>query len=174
MSSIKFYSTNRKSPSLSFRQALLLGQAPDKGLYMPEVIPQLDAEEIRSFINKPYPEIAFDVTWKYLEGELPASELRRIVNESYNYPVPLEPVYERKYVMRLDQGPTASFKDFAARMMGRLMNYYLRLENRKLLILTATSGDTGSAVSNAFYGLIILRLSCFSPKKRLQNGNVSR
>lgn len=169
MPSIKFYSTNRKSPSLSFREALLQGQAPDKGLYMPEVIPQLDAEEIISFINKPYPEIAFDVTWKYLEGELPPSELRRIVNESYNYPVPLEPVYERKYVMRLDQGPTASFKDFAARMMGRLMDYYLRLENRTLLILTATSGDTGSAIANAFYELDNIKVVVLFPEKEVTN-----
>ena len=55
--------------------------------------------------------------------------------------------------MRLDQGPTASFKDFAARMMSRLMNYYLAINNQHLTILTATSGDTGSAVANAFYGL---------------------
>ena len=75
------------------------------------------------------------------------------LKDSYNYDIPLEPVYERKYVLRLDQGPTASFKDFAARMMGRLMQYYLKKEKRSLLILTATSGDTGSAVASAFYGL---------------------
>jgi threonine synthase len=164
---LKFYSTNHKSPSLSFREALLQGQAPDKGLYMPENIPQLSAEEIRSFINKPYHEIAFDVTWKFLEGELPEAELRRIVMESYNYAVPLEPVYERKYIMRLDQGPTASFKDFAARMMARLMDYYLRLENRKLLILTATSGDTGSAIANAFYGLDNIKVLVLFPEKEV-------
>ena len=67
--------------------------------------------------------------------------------------MPLERVFDRKYVMRLDRGPTASFKDFAARMMGRLMQHYLKAENRRLLILTATSGDTGSAVANAFYAL---------------------
>jgi threonine synthase len=164
---LKFYSTNHRSPLLSFREALLQGQAPDKGLYMPEVIPQLDAEEIRSFINKPYHEIAFDVTWKFLEGELPEAELRRIVKESYNYAVPLEPVYERKYIMRLDQGPTASFKDFAARMMARLMDYYLRLENRKLIILTATSGDTGSAIANAFYGLDNINVLVLFPEKEV-------
>jgi threonine synthase len=166
---LKYYSTNQKSPSLSFREALLQGQAPDKGLYMPEQIPQLNAEEIKSFINKPYYDIAFDVTWKYLEGEIPAEELRRIVREAYNYPVPLEPVYERKYIMRLDQGPTASFKDFAARMMGRLMNYYLRLENRKLLILTATSGDTGSAIANAFFGLDNIKVVVLFPEKEVTN-----
>jgi threonine synthase len=166
---LKHYSTNHKSPSLSFREALLQGQAPDKGLYLPEIIPQLDADEIKSFINKPYHEIAFDVTGKFLEGEIPPDELRRIVREAYNYPVPLEPVYQRKYIMRLDQGPTASFKDFAARMMGRLMHYYLSLENRSLLILTATSGDTGSAIANAFYGLDNIKVVVLFPDKEVTN-----
>jgi threonine synthase len=169
MPGLLYYSTNRQSPSISFREALLQGQAPDKGLYMPETIPQLNADEIKSFINKPYHEIAFDVTGKYLAGEIPADELRRIVKEAYNYPVPLEPVYQRKYIMRLDQGPTASFKDFAARMMGRLMHYYLTLENRNLLILTATSGDTGSAIANAFYGFDNIKVVVLFPEKEVTN-----
>jgi threonine synthase len=73
-------------------------------------------------------------------------------------------VYEKKHIMRLDQGPTASFKDFAARMMGRLMQYFLSNENRKLLILTATSGDTGSAIANAFYGLDNINVLILFPK----------
>jgi threonine synthase len=71
--------------------------------------------------------------------------------------------------MRLDQGPTASFKDFAARMMGRLMNYFLRKNNRKLLILTATSGDTGSAIANAFYGLDNIKVLILFPEKEVTN-----
>jgi threonine synthase len=167
MPGLRYYSTNHKSPSLSFREALLQGQAPDKGLYLPESIPQLTADEIKSFINKPYHEIAYEVTSKYLAGEIPPEELKRIVREAYNYPVPLEPVYQRKYIMRLDQGPTASFKDFAARMMGRLMHYYLALENRSLLILTATSGDTGSAIANAFYGLDHIKVVVLFPEKEV-------
>lgn len=167
MPGLKYFSTNHISPSISFREALLQGQAPDKGLYLPESIPQLTADEIKSFINKPYDEIAFDVTSKYLEGEIPSEELRRIVKEAYNYPVPLEPVYGRKYIMRLDQGPTASFKDFAARMMGRLIHYYLTLENRSLLILTATSGDTGSAIANAFYGLDKIKVVILFPENEV-------
>ena len=166
---LKYYSTNHLSPDLSFREALLQGQAPDKGLYLPGSIPVLTSEEIYSFINKQYHEIAFDVTWKYLEGEVPADDLMKIVRDAYNYPVPLEPVYERKYILRLDQGPTASFKDFAARMMGRLMNYYLLKENRHLLILTATSGDTGSAIANAFYGLENIDVVVLFPEKEVTN-----
>ena len=148
-----FYSTNLNAALVTFSQALLKGQAPDRGLYMPMTIPVIPLEEIYGYTGKPYYEIAFEVTRRFLEGEIGDQELMAIAKDAYDYEVPLEQVYERKYVMRLDQGPTASFKDFAARMMGRLMQYYLKKENRKLLILTATSGDTGSAVANAFFDL---------------------
>ena len=148
-----FHSTNGTGYPVTFREALLRGQAPDKGLYMPDLIPGLTLEEISSFRDKSYAEIAFAVTRKFLEGQIPGEDLMKLVTDAYDYDVPLEKVTGRRYVMRLDQGPTASFKDFAARFMGRLMQFYLKEDKRKLLILTATSGDTGSAVANAFYGL---------------------
>jgi threonine synthase len=159
-----FYSTNRKSDPVTFPQALIRGQAPDKGLYMPEIIPHLTQEEITGFSSMPYWQIAFEVTRKFLAGQISDDDLLAIVKDAYDYEVPLEKVYERKYVMRLDQGPTASFKDFAARMMGRLMQYYLKKENKSLLILTATSGDTGSAVANAFYGLDTIDVVVLFPR----------
>ncbi|MFH1296885.1 MAG: threonine synthase [Bacteroidota bacterium] len=159
-----FYSTNLKAEPLPFSQALLKGQAPDRGLYMPMTIPIIPLEEIYGFSEKPYYEIAYAVTRRYLEDEIGDKELMAIVKDAYNYDVPLEHVYDRKYILRLDQGPTASFKDFAARMMGRLMQYYLKRENRKLLILTATSGDTGSAVANAFYGLDNIEIVVLFPR----------
>jgi len=138
---------------VSFPQALLKGQAPDKGLYMPEEIPVISPDEIRSYADMDYHEIAFRVTSRFLTAEMPGDLLQAITLDAYDFEVPLEHVTKRQYVMRLDQGPTASFKDFAARMMARLMQHYLKAENRRLLILTATSGDTGSAVANAFYGM---------------------
>jgi threonine synthase len=150
---IQYYSTNHQSGKVSFREALLQGQAPDRGLYLPERIPQLSQKEIEAFSQKEYHEIAYDVISRFVQDEIPANELKAILKDAYNFDVPLEKIYNRNYVMRLDQGPTASFKDFAARMMGRIMQYFLRRENSKMLILTATSGDTGSAIANAFYGL---------------------
>jgi threonine synthase len=161
---ILFYSTNHKSSPVTFPQALLKGIAPDGGLFMPERIPVIDKASRMKYKDLPYHEIAYDISRRFLVGRIPDSELRRITQESYNYPVPLEHVTGRKYIMRLDQGPTASFKDFAARMMGRLMQYYLQIENRKLLILTATSGDTGSAVASAFYGLDNVQTVILFPK----------
>lgn len=164
---IRFYSTNGNSDKLSFGEALLRGLAPDKGLYMPDRIPVLDPVTIQSLQQKPYPEIAFLIARNFLQHEIPDSEIERIARDAYNFQVPLEHVYDRNYIMRLDQGPTASFKDFAARMMGRLMQYYLRKRNEKMLILTATSGDTGSAIANAFYGLENINVVILFPEKEV-------
>ncbi len=153
MLTLKYYSTNRKAPVVSFGEALLNGQAPDRGLYMPLQVPKIKPDILSSLSAMSYPEVAFTVLNEFLRGEIPESVLHAMTSEAYNYPVPLELVFERKFVMRLDQGPTASFKDFAARMMGKLMSYYLAQTHCRLLILTATSGDTGSAIANAFYEL---------------------
>ncbi|MGC8803104.1 MAG: threonine synthase, partial [Bacteroidales bacterium] len=153
MARIQYYSTNLGSEKVSFREALIRGQAPDRGLYMPEQIPVLTQEQIQSFANKSYAEIAETILKLFVNDDIPHDELSRLVRDAYNFEIPLENVYDRVYVMRLDRGPTASFKDFAARMMGRLMQYFLKQENRRMLILTATSGDTGSAIANAFYDL---------------------
>ncbi|MCK4569766.1 MAG: threonine synthase [Bacteroidales bacterium] len=161
---ILFYSTNLIAAPVPFNEALLKGLAPDKGLFMPEYIPLLEKEEILAFTAMEYPEIAFRVAWKFLRGVISDKDLMAITKDAYDYEIPLEHVHERKYVMRLDQGPTASFKDFAARMMGRLMQYYLKQNNRKLLILTATSGDTGSAIANAFYGLDNIDVAVLFPE----------
>jgi len=164
---ILFYSTNNSSEPVTFSRALLKGQAPDRGLYMPEKIPVIPLNEIYGFADKTYFEIAYEVTRRFLQGEIGDEELFEIVKDAYDFEVPLEHVFDRKYIMRLDQGPTASFKDFAARMMGRLMHYYLKRENRRLLILTATSGDTGSAVANAFYGLDNIDIVVLFPRNEV-------
>jgi len=164
MNATLFYSTNGKAEHVSFREALLKGIAPDRGLYMPEQIPLFSPKEITNFLNMDYYEIAFEIGRKFLYGQIPDNDLLALVKDAYDFPVPLANVYEKKYIMRLDQGPTASFKDFAARMMGRLMQYYLEREDQQLLILTATSGDTGSAIANAFYGLDSIKVVVLFPE----------
>lgn len=167
MSDILYYSTNLKAEKVSFAEALLKGLAPDGGLYMPERIPQFTSEEIASFSKKPYHEIACSVLAKFLGETIPYSILARMTQTAYNFEVPLEKVYDNKFIMRLDQGPTASFKDFAARMMGQLMQYFLNKQHKELLILTATSGDTGSAMANAFYGLHNIKVAVLFPVKEV-------
>ena len=131
---ILFYSTNLKVDPVTVDEALLKGLAPDKGLFMPEEIPVLTTKEIDSFSDMEYYEIAFVIGKKFLSGKISDEDLLAITKDAYDYDIPLEKVYDNKYVMRLDQGPTASFKDFAARMMGRLINHYLCIQGRKILI----------------------------------------
>jgi threonine synthase len=167
MSDIKYFSTNLKASKVTFSEALLKGLAPDGGLYMPEEIPLLTPNEIASFREKEYHEIAFLILSKYLGDTIPSDELSAMTEKAYNFEVPLENVFEHKYIMRLDQGPTASFKDFAARMMGQLMQYFLNKQHKNLLILTATSGDTGSAMANAFYNLNNINVAVLFPENEV-------
>lgn len=158
-----FHSTNGQSPAVNLREALLQGQAPDRGLYLPERFPVLAAEEIAAFANLPYSKIAFRVLSEFTDGVIPSNLLAAMCHDAYDFHVPLEKVYCRVFVMRLDQGPTASFKDFAAQMMARMFGHFLRSAGREVTILTATSGDTGSAVAHAFHNVPGIRVIVLFP-----------
>jgi len=163
MGVILFRSTNGQSPAVNLREALLAGLAPDRGLYFPEQFPRLTRDEIAAFASLPYHEMAGRVLSKYTEGVVPDDALAAICRDAYTFDVPLAKVYDRVYVMRLDQGPTASFKDFAAQMMARLIGRFLREDGRQLTILTATSGDTGAAVAHAFHHVPGVRVIVLFP-----------
>ncbi|MCU0584198.1 MAG: threonine synthase [Syntrophales bacterium] len=173
---IRYYSTNRRLDGVagltpfkglvSFRDALIQGQAPDEGLFMPDPIPALDLGDIRACKGAPYSSTAVLVAEAFLKDELPRETIRQVVEDSYNFDVPLERVYDRMFVMRLDRGPTASFKDFAARMMARLMSR-LRDRGKRLNVLVATSGDTGSAVGEAFKGVEGIGVTILYPRNEV-------
>jgi threonine synthase len=163
MDALLFRSTNGQSPAVNLRDAMFAGQAPDRGLYFPEKFPKLAPDEIAAFAKLPYHEIAFRVLSCYTDGILPADVLAALCRDAYNFDIPLEKVYDRVCVMRLDQGPTASFKDFAARMMARLLGRFLHEDGRQLTILTATSGDTGAAVAHAFHNVPGIRVVVLFP-----------
>ncbi|MCX7981898.1 MAG: threonine synthase [Syntrophales bacterium] len=176
MPAILYYSTNaRLSPDsgitpfrdcVSFREALLMGQAPDEGLFMPCHIPPLTLSEVERLKGKPYQDAAFLIASAFLKEDLSEDLIRQVVDDSYNYPVPIERVTDKIYLLRLDQGPTASFKDFAARMMARLMSI-LRPAGKRLHVLVATSGDTGSAVGEAFRGVDGIDVTILYPRNEV-------
>ena len=145
------------------REALLAGQAPDRGLYFPQQFPRLSPQEIAAFANLPYHEIAFRVLSKFTQGIIPDNDLAAMCRDAYNFTIPLEKIYGRVFLMRLDQGPTASFKDFAAQMMARMFGRFLREDGRQVTILTATSGDTGAAVAHAFHNIPGVRVVVLFP-----------
>lgn len=165
MPPILLHSTNGRAPAVDLRTALLQGQAPDRGLYLPDAFPLFTPAEIAAFGTMPYHEIAFRVLGQYTEGVLPGHVLEKLCQDAYDFEVPLERVrgLDRVAVMRLDQGPTASFKDFAARMMARLIGRFVREAGQQLTILVATSGDTGSAVASAFHGVEGIRVIVLFP-----------
>jgi threonine synthase len=162
---VLFHSTNGQAPPVNLREALLTGQAPDRGLYLPREFPRLATDEIAAFAQLPYHAIACRVLAPYTEGILPLADLAALCTDAYNFAVPLEPVRgcERVAILRLDRGPTASFKDFAARLMGRLIGRFVRERGQMLTILTATSGDTGSAVAHAFHGVAGIQVVVLFP-----------
>jgi threonine synthase len=164
-----YYSTNHSVPEVDLADALLTGQAGDKGLFMPRPIPELSPELKKKAGNMPYPELAAAVLAPYVEGVFSTEVLEEICFDAYNYDVPLEKIDARRHVMRLDRGPTASFKDFAARFMGRAIGRLVRERNTELLILTATSGDTGSAVANAFLSVDRIRALVLFPIAEVSN-----
>lgn len=176
MSSLLFQSTNGQSPAVNLREALLIGQAPDRGLYLPQQFPKLTPQEITGFGKMPYHQIAFEILRRFTDGIIDDASLNELCRDAYDYPVSLEPVrgLDRVCIMRLDQGPTSSFKDFAARMMARLIGRFVRENGQTLTILTATSGDTGSAVASAFHGvegirvIVLFPLSEVSDRQRKQ------
>jgi len=150
---MKYYSTNRESDLVSFKEAAIRGQAPDKGLYFPESIPQTDKSLIDEIENLSNAEIAFRVIKPYIGNEIDDEYLFGIVDETLNFPIPLIKVNESIFSLELFHGPTLAFKDVGARFMSRCLGYFLKEEKKKVTILVATSGDTGGAVANGFYNV---------------------
>lgn len=147
----RYYSTrDPHQTKLSFADALLKGLAPDGGLYVPGSIPQLDSSlwlQANSIA-----EIGLKVLNAWLKEEIPSADLGSIVRDALNFPAPLVKLSDDLFVLELIHGPTLSFKDFGARTMARLMQYFLKQRSEKRIILVATSGDTGSAVADGFAG----------------------
>ena len=148
---MKYYSLNQQSPKVSFKEATIKGQAPDKGLYFPESLPRPDKSWITGINGMSNAAIAFDVIQPYVGNDIPEDELRRIVEETVNFPSPLVQVNDHIFALELFHGPTLAFKDTGARFMSRCLGYFAKERSEKITVLVATSGDTGGAVANGFY-----------------------
>ena len=150
---MKYYSLNKQSESIDFETATIKGQAPDKGLYFPEYIPSLPSaffNEIASYADE---EIAFKVISPYVEDVIPSAILNNIIANTLHFPIPLIPVAKDIAALELFHGNTLAFKDIGARFMSRCLGYFVRNNNKKITVLVATSGDTGGAVADGFFGV---------------------
>jgi threonine synthase len=163
---MNYYSTKDKNHHVNFREAVLKGIAPDGGLYMPSQIPQLEQSFFESLPNYTIQEVAFEVI-KYFIDDLTDVELRNIVNKAINFDAPLVHLAEDVSILELFHGPTLAFKDFGARFLASLLAHYMQNENKELIILVATSGDTGSAVANGFYGVEGIKVFLLYPSGKV-------
>ena len=148
---MKYYSTNKQSPLIDFKAATIQGQAPDKGLYFPEYIPQVSEELIKNIEQYSNEAIAYEVIKPYVGDCIPENDLKKIVEETINFSIPLISINEQIASLELFHGPTLAFKDVGARFMSRCLGYFVKDQNKKVTVLVATSGDTGGAVANGFY-----------------------
>lgn len=147
---MRYISTRGQAPALGFEDVLLTGLAPDGGLYVPESLPHFTLEEIRSWRGLSYSELAFNVMHPFVEDTIPADDFRAMLDETYQQfahdaVAPLVQLDSNEWVMELFRGPTLAFKDFALQLLGRLLDYVLEKRNQHVVIMGATSGDTGSA-----------------------------
>ncbi len=150
---MKYYSTNKQSPIVDFKDATIKGQAPDMGLYFPETIPRIDKELINNIEKYTKEEIAFRVIKPYIGDSIDNEKLYQIISETVNFPFPLIKVNDRIASLELFHGPTLAFKDVGARFMSRCLGHFVKNDSRKVTVLVATSGDTGGAVANGFYNV---------------------
>jgi len=168
---MKYYSTNRQSPVVSFKEAALRGQAPDKGLYFPEKIPSINQQLLNNIRSIPKIELAYQIMQPYVGGDISAEQLYQIVTETIDFDIPLIQLEEDIYVLELFHGPTLAFKDVGARFMSRCLGYF---SQNKTTVLVATSGDTGGAVANGFLNvegvevIILYPAGKVSPVQELQ------
>ena len=152
---MKYYSTNRQAPPATLAEAVKKGLAPDKGLYMPERIGHLPEEFFRNIADMDFHEIATAVAEKFFGEDIPSDDLKRIVCDTLCFDTPVVNVHDNIWSLELFHGPTLAFKDVGGRFMARMLSYFIAREDsrKKVTVIVATSGDTGSAVANGFLGV---------------------
>lgn len=165
---MKYYSTEGKAPNVSLQEAVVKGLAPDKGLYMPEKIKQLPASFYDAIHEKSFHEIAYAVADAFFGEDVEANTLKKLVEETLNFDVPVVHVNDNIYTLELFHGPTLAFKDVGGRFMARLLSYFIEKEGQEdVKVLVATSGDTGSAVANGFLGVKGIHVYVLYPKGKV-------
>ncbi len=150
---MNYYDIKNPTHKVTLKEAVLKSISAESGLYMPDHIPALSDSFFANLSNLNLQEIAFEVSNAMLGEDIPQDALKQIVNKAISFPIPLKQLDENLFVQELFHGPTLAFKDVGARFMAGLFQYFLRNEDREVVILVATSGDTGSAVANAFYNI---------------------
>ncbi len=150
---MNYYSLNKQAPNVSFKNAVIKGIAPDKGLYFPESITSLPESFFEDIQNLSHHEIAFLAIRQFVSDDIPDSVLKDILEEILDFDFPVVEIGDNVATLELFHGPTMAFKDVGARFMAQCLGYFSRGEKSEVTVLVATSGDTGGAVANGFLGV---------------------
>ena len=164
---MKYYSTNRNTPDVSLKEAVIKGLASDNGLFMPERIERFEPVFFEQIDQLSFQEIAFEVALRFFGEDVDHKHLKEIVYDTLQFDCPLVKVSDSIYALELFHGPTLAFKDVGARFMARLLNYFLVEQEKLVNVLVATSGDTGSAVANGFLGVKGIHVHVLYPKGKV-------
>ncbi|WP_452222662.1 threonine synthase [Lacinutrix chionoecetis] len=150
---MNYYSLNHKAPNTTFKDAVIKGLAPDKGLYFPESITPLPPSFFENIDDLTYPEIAFQAIKQFVTPDIPEEVLKTIIEDTLSFDFPVISLDENISTLELFHGPTMAFKDVGARFMARCLGYFNKKNTNEVTVLVATSGDTGGAVANGFLGV---------------------
>ena len=168
---MKYYSTNRRTPEVSLREAVVASMAPDNGLYMPERIERLPDAFFDGIARLDLHRIACRVADAFFGEEIEPETLRRIVRDTFCFDIPVVRVDDGIWALELFHGPTMAFKDVGARFMARILSHFIegRDDEHPVTVLVATSGDTGGAVANGFLGVEGIDVVVLYPKGRVSD-----
>ena len=164
-----YYSTNNRQHKVSLKEAIIKGIADDNGLFMPEKINVLPKSFFDQIGNRSLQEISFEIAKQFFGEDVDHDALKEIVYDSLNFPIPLVPIKQDIYALELFHGPTLAFKDVGGRFMARMLNYFTKDHHEEIIVLVATSGDTGSAVANGFLGVEGIKVGILYPKNKVSN-----
>lgn len=171
---MKYISTRGQAPALSFEEVVLTGLAPDGGLYVPETLPTFSKEEIASWAGLSYQELAFKVMQPFVAGAISDEDFKKIIADAYSTfrhdaIAPLVQTAHNEWILELFQGPTLAFKDFALQFLGHLLDHLLKKRNQKVVVMGATSGDTGSAAIEGCRRCDNIDIFILHPHNRVSN-----
>ena len=166
---MKFYSTNKKTGELSFKEAVIKGIADDGGLFMPASIPTLPKKFFNEIEDLSFQEICFEIASAVIGNEISSETLMTIINKAINFNALLVELNENLNILELFHGPTLAFKDFGARFMAEIVSHYSKEYQKDITILVATSGDTGSAVANGFLNMEGVKVCLLYPEGKVSN-----
>jgi len=166
---MKFYSTNQQVEAVDFKTAVIQGLPQDNGLYFPDELPSFSKEQLSDLKTSSIQDFASQVAFPFVKDNLTKAQLEKIINRTLSFDIPLVELSERLSILELFHGPTLAFKDVGARFLAGCLSEFASQNDEELNILVATSGDTGSAVANAFLGLDGVNVYVLYPKGKVSD-----